>query len=78
MSLVILVLGILFVGTGFVVLIHRLHERSVQDAWAVIREAHGDTVHTVASFGRLTLPIVSPIAGGIVLMAVAVLGLTRI
>jgi hypothetical protein len=75
MNIISLVLGILFVGAGFVVLIHKLHDRSVHEALALIREAHGDLVPAIGSFVGLAMPIVSPIAGGIALMALAVLSL---
>jgi hypothetical protein len=78
MNVFTLVLGILFVGTGFVVLVHKLHDRSVHEALAVVRHARGDTARAIASFAGLTLPILSTIAGGIVLLALAVLSQARI
>jgi hypothetical protein len=73
-----LVFGILLVGTGFVTLIHKLHDRSLHEALAVVRDAHGDTVQAVASFASMMVPIVSSIAGGIAFMALAVLVLGRV
>ena len=73
MNVVTLVLGILLVGTGFVTLIRKLHDRSFHDALAVVRNAHGDTVRAVGSFVTLTVPIVSSIAGGIAIAALGVL-----
>jgi hypothetical protein len=78
MNLVTLILGVLFVGTGFVVLIHKLHDRSVQEALAIVRHARGDTARAIASFASLTLPIVSTIAGGLALLALAVLSHARV
>jgi hypothetical protein len=78
MSVVTLVSGILLVGIGFVVLIHKLHDRSVHDALAVVREAHGDLGRAVAPLVGLMVPIVSSIGGGLALLALAVLAHTRI
>jgi hypothetical protein len=78
MNLVTLVSGILLVGIGVVVLIHKLHDRSVHDALAVVREAHGDLVRACAPLVGLMVPIVSSIAGGLALLALAVLAQTRI
>jgi hypothetical protein len=78
MNVVTLVFGILLVGTGFVTLIRKLHDRSVHEALAVVRNAHGDTVQAVGSFVGMMVPIVSSIAGGIAFLAMAVLGLGRV
>jgi hypothetical protein len=77
-NVVTLVFGILLVGTGFVTLIHKLHDRSFHEALAVVRDAHGDTVQAVASFASMLVPIVSSIAGGVAVMALAILTLGRI
>jgi hypothetical protein len=77
-NVVTLVFGILLVGTGFVTLIHKLHNRSFHEALAVVRDAHGDTVQAVASLASMMIPIVSSIAGGIAFMALAVLVLGRV
>jgi hypothetical protein len=78
MNVVTLVFGILLVGTGFVTLIRKLHDRSVHEALAVVRNAHGDTGRAVGSFVSLMVPIVSSIAGGVAFVALAVLSLGRI
>jgi hypothetical protein len=78
MDLVTLVLGILLVGAGFVTLIRKLHDRSVHEALAVVRNAHGDTVQAIASFASMMVPIVSSIAGGIAFVVLAVLMTGRI
>jgi hypothetical protein len=77
MNLVTFVFGILLVGVGFVTLIRKLHDRSVHESLAVVRNAHGETARAVASFASLMVPIVSSIAGGIAFMALAVLSLGR-
>jgi hypothetical protein len=78
MNFITLTLGILLVGSGFVVLIHKLHDRSVHDALAVVRAAHGDTVRACAALVGLMVPIVSSIAGGLALLTLAVLSQARI
>jgi hypothetical protein len=78
MSLVTLVFGILLVGTGFVTLIRKLHDRSFHEALAVVRNAHGDTVRAIGSFAGMLAPIVSSIAGGIAFVALAVLAFGRV
>ena len=72
MSFIVLTFGILLIGTGFVTLIHRLHDRSMQESLLMLRTAHGDTGRAVAGFVSLLAPIVSSIATGLIL-AVAVL-----
>ena len=79
MNVVTLVLGILLVGTGFVTLIRKLHDRSVHEALAIVRSAHGDTVGAVGSFVTMMVPIVSSIAGGVAFLVLAVLlGMGRV
>jgi hypothetical protein len=73
MSFIVLTFGILFIGTGFVTLIHKLHDRSMQESLVVLRNAHGDTGRAVAGFVSLLVPIVSSIATGVAILAVAVL-----
>jgi len=72
MSFIVLAFGILLIGTGFVTLIHKLHDRSVQESLVVLRSAHGDTGRAVAGFVSLLVPIVSSIATGLAILAVAV------
>jgi len=71
MNFVVLAVGILLIGTGFVTLIHKLHYRSVQESLLVLRNAHGDTGRAVAGFVGLLVPIVSSIASGLAILAVA-------
>ena len=73
MNLITLVLGLFLVGTGFVVLIHKLHDRSVHEALAMIRDAHGDIVESCAQLVGLMVPVVSSIASGLALLALAAL-----
>ena len=71
MELIVLTFGILLIGTGFVTLIHKLHDRSMQESLLVLRNAHGDTARAVAGFVGLLVPIVSSIATGVAILAVA-------
>jgi hypothetical protein len=73
MSFIVLALGIFLIGTGFVTLIHKLHDRSMQESLVVLRSAHGDTGRAVAGFVSLLVPIVSSIATGLAMLAVAAL-----
>jgi hypothetical protein len=74
MNFVTFVFGIVLVGVGFVTLIRKLHDRSVHESLAMVRNAHGDTARAVGSFVSLLVPIVSSIAGGIAVLAIGVLG----
>ena len=71
MNFVVLAFGILLIGTGFVTLIHKLHDRSMQESLLVLRSAHGDTGRAVARLVGLLVPIVSSIASGLAILAVA-------
>lgn len=73
MNFVILTFGILLIGTGFVTLIHKLHDHSMQESLVVLRSAHGDTGRAVAGFVSLLVPIVSSIASGLAILGVAAL-----
>jgi hypothetical protein len=73
MSFLVLAFGILLIGTGFVTLIHKLHDRSMQESLVVLQSAHGDTGRAVAGFVTLLAPIVSSIATGVAILAVAVM-----
>jgi len=73
MELIVLTFGILLIGTGFVTLIHKLHDRSMQESLLMLRTAHGDTGRAVAGFATMLAPIVSSIATGLAMLAVAVL-----
>jgi hypothetical protein len=74
MNVVTLTFGLLLVIIGFVTLIRKLHDRSMHESLAVLRNAHGDTARAVAAFVTLLVPIVSSIASGIGFVAVGVLG----
>jgi len=73
MELIVLTFGILLIGTGFVTLIHKLHDRSMQESLLMLRTAHGDTGRAVAGFASMLAPIVSSIATGLAMLAVGVL-----
>jgi hypothetical protein len=74
MNPVTLVFGVLLIGTGFVTLIRRLHDRSVQEALVVLRHARGDARPAVTAFVSLVVPIVSSIASGIAFLTVGLMG----
>ena len=78
MNLISLLLGLLLIGTGFVVLIHKLHDRSVHEALAAVRDTHGTLAGSCAQFVGLMVPVVSSIAGGLALLALAILTHARI
>jgi hypothetical protein len=69
----VLAFGILLIGTGFVTLIHRLHDRSMQESLVVLRSARGNTGRAVAGFVGLLAPIVSSIASGVAILTIAAL-----
>lgn len=73
MNFVVVTFGILLIGTGFVTLIHKVHDRSMQESLLVLRNAHGDTGRAVAGFVSLLVPIVSSIATGIAILGVEAL-----
>jgi hypothetical protein len=73
MSFLVVAFGILFIGAGFVTLIHKLHDRSMQESLLMLRTAHGDIGRAVAGFATVLAPIVSSIATGVAILAVAVL-----
>jgi hypothetical protein len=73
MDVMVLALGIFLIGTGFVTLVHKLHDRSMQESLLILRTAHGDTGRAVVGFATVLAPIVSSIATGLAMLAVAVL-----
>jgi hypothetical protein len=74
MNPVTLVLGLFLIGTGFVTLIWRLHDRSVHEAVALLRHTGGNAGRGVTGFVGLLVPIVTSIAAGLAFVAVGVLG----
>jgi hypothetical protein len=73
MSFLVLAFGILLIGIGFVTLIHKLHDHSMQESLVVLRSAHGNTGPAVAGVVSLLVPIVSTIATGLAILSVAAL-----
>jgi hypothetical protein len=71
MNFVFLAFGILLIGTGFVTLIHKVHDRSMHESLALLRNAHGDTARAVGGFVSLLVPIVSSIVTGLAILGVA-------
>ena len=74
MNFVTLAFGILLIGTGFVTLVRKLHDRTIHESLAQVQFAHGDTAPAVSSFVSVLVPIVSAIASGIAFVVVGVLG----
>jgi hypothetical protein len=74
MNVVILVFGVLLVSTGFVTLIRKLHDRTIHETLAELRNARGDAARAISAFAGLFVPIVSAIASGVAFLAVGALG----
>jgi hypothetical protein len=74
MNFVTLAFGVLLIGTGFVTLVRKVHDRSFHETVALLRSASGDTLSAISAFTRLLVPIVSAIASGIAFLAVGILG----
>ena len=74
MNFVTLAFGILLIGTGFVTLVRKLHDRTIHESLAQVQFAHGDTAPAVSAFVGVLVPIVSAIASGVAFVVVGVLG----
>ena len=74
MNFVTLALGILLIGTGFVTLVHKLHDRSIHETVVRLKFAHGDMGAAMSAFVGLLVPIVTSIASGIAFLVVGMLG----
>ena len=74
MNFVTLAFGILLIGSGFVTLVRKLHDRTIHESLAQVQFAHGDTAPAVSAFVSVLVPIVSAIASGIAFVVVGVLG----
>jgi len=74
MNPVTFVFGMLLAAAGFVALVRRVHDRSVHETLAVLRNSRGDTGPAVTAFVSLLVPIVSSIASGIAILAVSLMG----
>jgi hypothetical protein len=74
MNFVTLAFGILLIGTGFVTLVRKLHDRTIHESLAQVQFAHGGTAPAVSAFVSVLVPIVSAIASGIAIVVVGVLG----
>jgi len=73
MNVVTLVFGLTLIGAGFVTLVRRLHDRSVQESILVLKNPVGDAPSAVAAFAGLLAPIVSAIASGLAFVVVSIL-----
>lgn len=73
MNFVTLAFGLILILGGFVTLVRKVHDRSIQETLAQLKYAHGDTASAISAFVGVLVPIVSSIASGIAFLAVAVL-----
>jgi hypothetical protein len=75
MNFITAALGIVLIATGFVTLVHKLHDRSIHETLDRVKFPHGDVAAGVSAFVGLLVPIVSSIAGGIAFLLVGLLGI---
>lgn len=73
MNAVTLVFGLTLIGAGFVTLVRRLHDRSVQESILVLKNPLGHESSAIAAFAGVFAPIVSAIAGGVAVVALGLL-----
>lgn len=73
MNPVTFVVGLLLIGTGFVVMVRRLHDRSMHEALAVLGNARGNLGRAMSGLVGLAVPIVTSISVGLALVVVAAL-----
>ena len=74
MTVVALLLGTLLVGTGFVRLVWKLHDRSMHESLALLTGAHGHAGQAVAALVSVIVPVVSSIVVGLAFVTVGLLG----
>ena len=75
MNLLILAFGLLLIGGGFsIVGCRKVHDRTLHETLAVLRNAHGQTASAISAFVGVLVPIVSSIASGIAILVVALMG----
>ena len=65
MNFITFVVGLALIVAGFVALVRKVHDRSIQETVAQLRYAHGDVALAVSAFVGLLVPIVSSIATGL-------------
>jgi uncharacterized membrane protein HdeD (DUF308 family) len=73
MNVVTLVFGLTLIGAGFVTLVRRLHDRSMQESILVLKNPLGHAASAITGFTAVLAPIVSAIAGGLAFVAVGLL-----
>ena len=73
MTFVTLAFGLILILGGFVILVRKVHDRSMHETFAQLTYAHGATAPALSAFVSLLVPIVSSIASGLAFLAVAVL-----
>jgi hypothetical protein len=74
MSMVALPFGILFIGTGFVRLVWKLHDRSMHESLTLLTAARSRAGQAVAEFANVLMPIMLSISVGLALVIVGLLG----
>jgi hypothetical protein len=66
--------GLLFIGAGFVTLVWRLHDRSIHEAIAVLRNSSHNVGSSISAFVGVLAPTVTAIAIGVAFVRVAAMG----
>jgi len=74
MNPVMFVLGVLSIGVGFVTLVRRLHDRSMHESLAVLRNSGRNVSPSATAFVGLLAPIVTSIVVGVVFVRIAAIG----
>jgi hypothetical protein len=70
MNFGILAFGLLLILGGFVTLVRKVHDRSVQETLAQLTYARGDRPAAISAFAVVLAPIVSSIVTGVAILAV--------
>jgi tetrahydromethanopterin S-methyltransferase subunit F len=73
MSVMTFIVGLVLIVAGFVALVRKVHDRSIQETVAQLRYAHGDIAAGLSAFAGLLVPIVSSIATGLAFVVVGML-----
>ena len=74
MNPVMFVLGVLSIGVGFVAFVRLLHDRSMHESLAVVRNSGRNVGPSVTAFVGLLAPIVTSIVVGVVFVRIAAIG----
>jgi hypothetical protein len=65
--------GLVLIAAGFVTLIRRLHDRSMQESILVLNNPIQSASSAVTAFAAVLAPIVSAFAGGIAFVAIGLM-----